>query len=74
MADEKKKDHAGSEGRARERVISRKVEEAQTGGETRFKRGRTGGSKLRSPKKWPAAKNPHTGTKGEPAYGTPIKD
>ena len=68
------KDHAGSEGRSREKMISSTVEKAQTG-ETRsgLTRGRIGVSAAKSPKKWPAAgeREPAPG-EGKTAHGPPL--
>ena len=41
--------------------------------ETRLPRGQTGGSKVNSPRRGVRDPGkPHTGSEGEPAYGTPI--
>lgn len=70
---EPKKPISGSGGRARERTIDAIVTEAVRGPETRIPKGRTGVSKVKSPKKpWREAINPHTGAYGEKAYGRPM--
>jgi hypothetical protein len=72
MADEK--DHAGSEGRSRERMIRAKVDKAQTGeARSGLTRGRIGVSAPKSPKKWPAVgERPPAKGEGKKAYGPPM--
>ena len=60
---------------ARNEEVDRYVDEAQTGSERKFARGRIGASRPKSPRTGVRSVDPESaveGTEGEPSYGAPM--